>query len=209
MTFRILRGFFLIGTATALWVSTATLAFGLEVTKPVPTERREAVSLADAVVKALQNNLDIHIGRQTKESRLADIVIEQAKFDPTVSLNGQYNRQVAPLNRPILGFTGAALQDITKFDQNTSTVTADITQNLPTGANYDLNYSPQRSFVGGPNTFLFTPGLSGRGIVKVIRLEIVAEIVDEALRPLVVYIQISRPYETEQRGDAPAQPAYP
>ena len=54
-----------------------------------------------------------------------------------------------------------------------------------------------------------TPGLSGRGIVKVIRLEIVAEIVDEALRPLVVYIQISRPYETEQRGDAPAQPAYP
>ena len=51
-------------------------------------ERREAVSLADAVVKALQNNLDIHIGRQTKESRLADIVIEQAKFDPTVSLNG-------------------------------------------------------------------------------------------------------------------------
>ena len=54
-----------------------------------------------------------------------------------------------------------------------------------------------------------TPGLSGRGIVKVIRLEIVAEIVDEALRPLVVYIQISRPYGTEQRGDSPAQPAYP
>lgn len=161
MTNRILPGFFLIGTATALLISTTTASFGLEVTKPVPTERREAVSLADAVVKALQNNLDIHIGRQTKESRLADIVIEQAKFDPTVSLNGQYNRQVAPLNRPILGFTGAALEDITKFDQNTSSVTADITQNLPTGANYDINYSPQRSYVSGPNTFLFNPAWTG------------------------------------------------
>lgn len=156
-----LRGCLFIGSAAALVLWTASASFGLEVTKPVPTERREAMSLADAVLKALQNNLDIHIGRQTKESRLADIIIEQAKFDPTVSLNGQYNRQVAPLNRPLLGFTGANLQDITKFDQNTSTVTADITQNLPTGANYDLNYSPQRSSVSGPNTFLFNPAWTG------------------------------------------------
>lgn len=161
MTIRILRGLLLLGTATALTTWTVPPTFGLEVTRPIPTERREAVSLADAVVKALQNNLDISIGRQTRESRLADIVIEQAKFDPTVSLNGQYNRQVTPLNRPVLGFTGANLREITKFDQNTSTVTADITQNLPTGANYDLNYSPQRSFVGGPNTFLFNPAWTG------------------------------------------------
>lgn len=161
MTIRMLRGLLLLGTATALTTWTVPPTFGLEVTRPIPTERREAVSLADAVVKALQNNLDISIGRQTRESRLADIVIEQAKFDPTVSLNGQYNRQVTPLNRPVLGFTGANLQEITKFDQNTSTVTADITQNLPTGANYDLNYSPQRSFVGGPNTFLFNPAWTG------------------------------------------------
>ena len=78
-------------------------AWSLEVTKPVATERREALSLADAVVRALQQNLDISISRQTKDSRIADIVIEQAKFDPTLSLNGQYNRQVAPLNRPVLG----------------------------------------------------------------------------------------------------------
>ncbi len=161
MTIRMLRGLLLLGTATALTTWTVPPTFGLEVTRPIPTERREAVSLADAVVKALQNNLDISIGRQTRESRLADIVIEQAKFDPTVSLNGQYNRQVTPLNRPVLGFTGANLREITKFDQNTSTVTADITQNLPTGANYDLNYSPQRSFVGGPNTFLFNPAWTG------------------------------------------------
>ena len=130
-------------------------------TQPVATERREALSLADAVVRALQQNLDISISRQTKDSRIADIVIEQAKFDPTLSLNGQYNRQVAPLNRPVLGFTGANLQEITKFDQNVVGVTADITQNLYTGTNFDLNYSPQRTFVGGPNTFLFNPAYTG------------------------------------------------
>lgn len=161
MTNATLRGCLLVGSATALFLWMASPSFGLEVTKPVPTERREAMSLADAVLKALQNNLDIHIGRQTKESRLADIIIEQAKFDPTVSLNGQYNRQVSPLNRPILGFTGSNLQDITKFDQNTSGVTADITQNLPTGGNYDINYSPQRSYVSGNNTFLFNPAWTG------------------------------------------------
>ena len=136
-------------------------AWSLEVTQPVATERREALSLADAVVRALQQNLDISISRQTKDSRIADIVIEQAKFDPTLSLNGQYNRQVAPLNRPVLGFTGANLQEITKFDQNVVGVTADVTQNLYTGTNFDLNYSPQRTFVGGPNTFLFNPAYTG------------------------------------------------
>ena len=128
MTNAILRGCLFIGGAAALLLWTAPDSFGLEVNKPVPTERREAMSLADAVLKALQNNLDISIGRQTRESRLADIVIEQAKFDPTVSLNGQYNRQVSPLNRPILGFTGANLQEITKFDQNSHSLTAG---NLP------------------------------------------------------------------------------
>ncbi len=145
----------------SLLVSLSSPAWSLEVTQPVATERREALALADAVVQALQQNLDISISRHTKDSRIADTVIEQAKFDPTVSFNGQYNRQVAPLNRPVLGFTGANLQEITKFDQNTVGVTADVTQNLYTGTNFDLNYSPQRTFVSGPNTFLFNPGYTG------------------------------------------------
>ena len=57
MTIRILRGLFSIGTATALLVCGATPGLGLEVTKPVPAERREAVSLAEAVVKALRDRL--------------------------------------------------------------------------------------------------------------------------------------------------------
>jgi outer membrane protein TolC len=122
-------------------------------------EPRQAVTLADAVLQALERNLDISISRQTKESRLSDIIFEQAKFDPTLSVNGQYNRFVTPLNRPILGFGDlgqvAVGGEPAKFDQNQTSVTVDLTQNLITGANYDINFSPQRTFVAGPNQFLF------------------------------------------------------
>jgi outer membrane protein TolC len=121
-------------------------------------ERREGISLADAVLRALQHNLDITVSRRTKESRLTDIVAEQAKFDPTVSFNGQYNRAVSPLNRPVFGFSGEALSTIQTFDQNQSSVTLDLTQNLLTGANYDLNFSPSRTFVSGNPSFLFNAG---------------------------------------------------
>ena len=67
MTNAILRGCVLVGSATALILWTVSVSFSLEVNKPVPTERREAMSLADAVLKALQNNLDIHIGRDQSE----------------------------------------------------------------------------------------------------------------------------------------------
>lgn len=127
------------------------------------TERREAVSLADAALRALENNLDISISRHTKESRLADIVIEQSKFDPTLSVNGQYNRTVNPLNRPVFGGTGFALNDILTFDQRSHSLTFDATQNLLTGGNIDLNYSPQRSNVNQnvATGFLFNPAYTG------------------------------------------------
>lgn len=129
----------------------------------VPAERRETISLPDAAVRALQSNLDISISRQTKESRLFDITIEQAKFDPTFSVNGQYNRQVSPLNRPVFGGTGGNLTDIQTFDQRNSSVTVDATQNLITGGNVDLNYSPARTNVNQnlATGFLFNPAYTG------------------------------------------------
>ena len=129
----------------------------------VPAERREAISLPDAAVRALQSNLDISISRQTKESRIFDITIEQAKFDPTLSVNGQYNRQVSPLNRPVFGGTGGNLTDIQTFDQRNSSVTVDATQNLITGGNVDLNYSPARTNVNQnlATGFLFNPAYTG------------------------------------------------
>lgn len=152
--------------AATFALSLFPLSIVTSATDPSPPagEQRRPVSLKDAVLEALERNLDITISRHTKDTRLTDILFEQAKFDPTVSLNGQYNRLVSPLNRPILGFSGSTASvggEPTKFDQNTSTVTADMTQNLLTGANYDINYSPQRTFVGGPNSFLFNPSWTG------------------------------------------------
>lgn len=151
------------GTAFALCVFTLSIgAWGAE---PPTGDQRRPVLLKDAVLEALERNLDITISRHTKETRVTDILFEQAKFDPTVSFNAQYNRLVSPLNRPILGFAGSSAETVhgnpAKFDQNTSTITADMTQNLLTGANYDINYSPQRTFVGGPNSFLFNPSYTG------------------------------------------------
>ncbi len=130
-------------------------------TKSASTDRREAISLADAAIRALQNNLDISISRQTKESRLTDIIVEQAKFDPTFSLNGTYTRTVSPLNRPVFGFSGAALDQVQTFDEKQHQVTLDLAQNLLTGGNFDLNYNPHRRNVAGQTTFLFNPAYSG------------------------------------------------
>jgi outer membrane protein TolC len=134
-----------------------------EATKSSNGERREEISLADAALRALKNNLDISISRHTKESRLTDIVVEQAKFDPTLSVNGQYNRQVNPLNRPVFGGTGGNLNQITIFDQRVGQVTVDATTNLITGGNLDLNYSPARTNVNQDvaNGFLFNPAWTG------------------------------------------------
>jgi outer membrane protein TolC len=149
-------------TCIGLFLS-PSLGRGLDDSKSPPAEQRETLSLADAAIRALQNNLDISISRQTKESRQADITVEQAKFDPTLSVNGQYNRTVNPLNRPVLGATGPSLTNITTFDQRTQSVTLDATTNLLTGGNIDLNYSPSRTNVNQnlATGFLFNPSYTG------------------------------------------------
>jgi len=138
-------------------------SWSLDVTQPIPAERRETVSLADAAVRALQHNLDISISRQNKDSRLADIIVEQSKFDPNLSINGQYNRTVNPLNRPVFGGTGFFLNQIRIFDQRSSSVTVDASTNLITGGNFDVNYSPARSSVNQDiaTGFLFNPAWTG------------------------------------------------
>jgi outer membrane protein len=137
--------------------------WSLEITQTIPEERRETVSLEDAAVRALQHNLDITVSRHTKESRLFDITVEQAKFDPTLSVNGQYNRTVNPLNRPVFGGTGASLGQITTFDQRSTSLTFDASTNLITGGNFDVNYAPSRSSINQnvARGFLFNPSWTG------------------------------------------------
>jgi outer membrane protein len=138
-------------------------SWSLDVTQPIPAERRETVSLADAAVRALQHNLDISISRQNKDSRLADIIVEQSKFDPNLSINGQYNRTVNPLNRPVFGGTGFFLDQIRIFDQRSHSVTVDASTNLITGGNFEVNYSPARNSVNQnlATGFLFNPSWTG------------------------------------------------
>jgi outer membrane protein TolC len=135
------------------------LSWGLEVGTTLPAERRETISLADAAIRALQHNLDINISRQTKDSRMADITVEQAKFDPTLSVNGQYNRTVNPLVAPVFGGTGSNLTQTTVRDQRTRSATLDATTNLLTGGNVDLNYSPSRTSLNQDvaQGYLFNP----------------------------------------------------
>lgn len=141
-----------------IWSLGAPVGWAAEQPAAPPPEPREVLALPDAVLRALEHNLDITISRQTKESRLTDIIFEQAKFDPTLSLNSQYNRAISPLNRPVFGLNNQKLTQIQAFDQNQYQITADMTQNLITGANYDLNFSPSRTFVAGQPGFLFNPG---------------------------------------------------
>ena len=146
-----------------LWCLMPGESWGLDITQPTTTERRETISLEDAAIRALQHNLDITLSRHTKESRLADIVIEQSKFDPTVSVNGQYNRTVNPLNRPVFGGTFGQLDQIRPFDQRNHSVTFDASTNLITGGNIDINYSPTRNSVNQDvaRGFLFNPSWTG------------------------------------------------
>lgn len=144
-------------------ISSPPPSWSLDVTQPISTERRETVSLADAAVRALQHNLDISVSRHNKDSRLADIIIEQSKFDPNLSVNGQYNRTVNPLNRPVFGGTLGALDQIRIFDQRNNSVTVDASTNLITGGNFNVNYSPARSSVNQDvaRGFLFNPSWTG------------------------------------------------
>lgn len=122
--------------------------------------RTERLSLADAVLQALERNLDISVSRRNRDIRLTDILFEQAKFDPTFALGGSFNRSITPLNRPVFGLTSftAPTSQIRSFDQNITAFNVGLTQNLLTGANYNLTMGPQRTFVAGPNFFLFNAG---------------------------------------------------
>ncbi len=116
------------------------------------------LSLAEAVLQALEHNLDITVSRQTRDVRVTDILFEQAKFDPTVELTGRYDRNIAPVNRPIFGFGGVAAGDEPdNFDQNDTNVKLGFSQKLLTGGDYDLTFDSNRNSVAGETSFLFNP----------------------------------------------------
>jgi outer membrane protein TolC len=127
----------------------------------LPSDTVVTLTLQEAVMQALENNLDIQVSRQTRDVRLTDIVFQQAQFDPTVQLSGRYDRNVSPLNRPIFGFGGETLgTEPDKIDQNDRNFKLGLNQRLLTGGSYDLTFDTNRNSVAGTTSFLFNPSYS-------------------------------------------------
>lgn len=124
----------------------------------IPSDTVITLTLRDAVMQALEHNLDIVVSRHTRDVRLTDIIFEQAKFDPTIQLGTRYERRVSPLNRPVFGFSGVTIgTEPDNFDQNDTAFNIGYSQRLLTGGSYDLTFDTNRNSVAGPTGFLFNP----------------------------------------------------
>lgn len=129
--------------------------------KLIPADSVITLTIRDAVMQALEKNLDIQVSRFTRDARLTDIIFQEAAFDPTVELGGRYDRRITPLNRPIFGLGGVAIgNDPATLDQNDTGFNLGLTQKLITGGDYGLRFDTKRNSVAGPNSFLFNPSYS-------------------------------------------------
>jgi outer membrane protein TolC len=129
--------------------------------KLIPEDSVITLTIRDAVMQALENNLDIQVSRYSRDVRLTDIVFQEAEFDPTVELGGRYDRRIIPLNRPIFGLSGVAIgNDPDTLDQNDTEFNLGFTQKLLSGGNYGLRFDTDRNSVAGNNAFLFNPSYS-------------------------------------------------
>ncbi len=151
------------------WLCSPMTDRGQETLAQVPSDLKTllnedpviTLTVKEAVMQALENNLDIEVSRHERDVRLTDIMFEQAKFDPTIQLGGRYDRSNSPLNRPVFGFGGVTQgTDPDNFDQNDSNVNAGFSQNLLTGGSYELTFDTNRNSVAGTTGFLFNPSYS-------------------------------------------------
>jgi len=107
------------------------------------------LSLREAVVVALKNNLDIAIAGYNPKINAEGIVIEKAVFDPVFSLTADANRTVTPVATALAGATTDS--KIQNRDLNAS-----LTQRIPIGGSYTLSLTNNRfdtnsQFANPPN----------------------------------------------------------
>src|SRR3989304_899424 len=95
------------------------------------------LSLREAVLVALKNNLDIAIAGDNPKINAEGIVIEKAVFDPVFSLTADANRTVTPVATALAGPTTDS--KIQNRDLNAS-----LTQKLPIGGSYTLSLTNNR-----------------------------------------------------------------
>lgn len=99
------------------------------------------LSLREAVLLALKNNLDIAIAAYNPKIKSEDIAIAKAVFDPTFSLTLDANRTVTPVASSLQ--SGVA-NKITELDNENRDVNVSIVQKLPFGASYTLGMTNNR-----------------------------------------------------------------
>ena len=97
------------------------------------------LSLREAVLVALKNNLDIAIANYNPKIATEDIIIQKAVFDPVFSLTADANRTVTPVASLLTGVAQMQKSKIENRDLNGS-----LTQKLPTGASYTLSLTNNR-----------------------------------------------------------------
>ena len=101
-----------------------------------PSELR--LSLREAVLLALKNNLDIAIANYNPKINAESITIAKAVFDPVASLTADANKSVTPsITDPVL--SGARVIKVENQDVNAS-----LAQSLPIGGSYTLSLTNNR-----------------------------------------------------------------
>ena len=94
------------------------------------------LSLREAVLLALKNNLDIAIANYNPKITAEGIVITKAVFDPVASLTVDANRTVTP--------SASALQGARVSRVENQDVNGSLTQQLPIGGSYTLSLTNSR-----------------------------------------------------------------
>jgi len=95
------------------------------------------LSLREAVLVALKNNLDIAIAGYNPKIATEDIIIQKAVFDPVFSLTADANRTVTPVATALAGAT-------TKSEIENRDVNGSLTQRIPIGGSYTLSLTNNR-----------------------------------------------------------------
>jgi outer membrane protein TolC len=96
------------------------------------------LSLREAVLMALKNNLDIAIANYNPKIAAEDIIIQKAVFDPVFSLTADANRTKSPTASLLAAGT---LSSLTTENRD---LNASVVQQLPFGASYTLGLTNNR-----------------------------------------------------------------
>ncbi|MBI4913541.1 MAG: TolC family protein [Acidobacteria bacterium] len=122
------------------------LGVSLALVAQAPAPESKRLSLQDAIVTALQNNLQVQISRETRSATQSGVLSAEGAFDWTLSSSLNWSRAESTTFRP--AFTGAAP---TKNESTTwsRTFSAGLAKPFEWGGNLSINYNPSYSFSSG------------------------------------------------------------